>query len=27
VDQLVTELNRSIAEANRFISDLEASGG
>lgn len=25
VDQLVTELNRSIAEANRFISDLEAS--
>ena len=27
VDQLVTELNRSIAEANRFMSDLEASGG
>ena len=27
VDQLVKELNRSIAEANRFISDMEASGG
>ncbi len=27
VDQLVTELNRSIAEANRFIADMEASPG
>jgi hypothetical protein len=27
VDQLVSELNRSIAEANRFISGMEASPG